>query len=463
MHHLSKKKLNFIISKVEIKMNNLIVIGAGPKGLAIAAKNQVLQSLGIETPNVIIIEKSEIAANWTGKSGYTNGKMTLGTSPEKDIGYPYDTQEFSPKTNEKVNQGMMHFSWMSYLINTNQYSDYIDRGRPFPVHHEYAAYLLWVADQLESSTVFKFGMVKSLDLINEKTVEVTYKTKHGDVSVLGGGIVFTGPGKSKVEYSKKNSKRVLDIEKFWITYKETDFKPGDKIGIVGAGENAASMAIALGDLDVSLNIDVITPAGAIFSRGESFFENQVYSDPVKGNWDKLTHADKINFIKRTDLGVFGVYAQGQLNNRRDIQVVPGRVQEITEGETSVDVKLAYDQSTETQKFDYIILASGFDQLKMLRDIASTKLLESVESSLGLGTLNQENLEQKILSDMSLAGLEFKLHLPMISRIKQGPGFANLSCLGKLSDKILSGYLVEQNINLINNQNELPILKEASLC
>ena len=344
-------------------MNNLIVIGAGPKGLAIAAKNQILQELGIETPNVIVIEKSEIAAHWTGKSGYTNGQMTLGTSPEKDIGYPYDTQEFTSEINQKVNSAMMQFSWMSYLIDTNLYSDYVDRGRPFPVHHEYAAYLLWVAEKLGKNTSFKFGMVKSLDLVNDNIIEVTYSTKLGDVSVIGNGIVFTGPGKSKVEYSKADSKRVLDIEKFWMNYKNIGFKSGDKIGIIGAGENAASMAIALGDLESKLDIEVITPAGAIFSRGESFFENQVYSDPVKGKWNKLTYADKVNFIKRTDLGVFGVYAQEQLNNRRDIQVVPGRVQEINEKATNVEVQLSYDTTAEVQKFDYIILASGFDQLK----------------------------------------------------------------------------------------------------
>ena len=34
----------------------------------------------------------------------------------------------------------------------------------------------------------------------------------------------------------------------------------------------------------------------------------------------------------------------------------------------------------------------------------------------------------------------KLHLPMLAGLEQGPGFANLSCLGRVSDQILQSYV-----------------------
>lgn len=40
-----------------MKNKRLIIIGAGPKALAIATKNKVLKDLGFRTPQVVIIEK----------------------------------------------------------------------------------------------------------------------------------------------------------------------------------------------------------------------------------------------------------------------------------------------------------------------------------------------------------------------------------------------------------------------
>jgi mycobactin lysine-N-oxygenase len=42
--------------------------------------------------------------------------------------------------------------------------------------------------------------------------------------------------------------------------------------------------------------------------------------------------------------------------------------------------------------------------------------------------------------MSVTGLPAKLHLPILSALAQGPGFPNLSCLGLLSERILTPYI-----------------------
>jgi mycobactin lysine-N-oxygenase len=419
--------------------NKLIIIGAGPKGLAIAAKNKVLRDLGLDTPEVILIEKSEIAANWTGRRGFTNGKMTLGTGPEKDIGYPYDTREFSETLNKLVNQEMLKFSWTSYLIASGKYSDFIDRGKPFPKHKEYADYLRWVRTEVADSVELIIGKVIGIDTFDEKVI-ISYSKENHESKIVGDGLMMTGPGIGSSHLLNSRDSRVLDIEKFWMSYKKLNYKERTRIGIVGAGENSASIALALGELNHELDIDVITPAGFIFTRGESYFENRVYSDPELGQWDMLSDEDKRIFIKRTDLGVFGYYAQTQLNHRRDISIIPGRVQTVISEDKSVVAKVIYNGKTEAKKYDYIIIATGFDQVKLLHDLASTEMKEHLKEGLKIKSIDQVFMENFIGRDMALEGILPKVHLPMISRMRQGPGFANLSSLGRLSDHVLSSYV-----------------------
>ena len=56
-------------------MSTLAVIGAGPKGIAIAAKARALTAAGLPAPRVVLIEPGPVAGNWTGHQGYTSGLL----------------------------------------------------------------------------------------------------------------------------------------------------------------------------------------------------------------------------------------------------------------------------------------------------------------------------------------------------------------------------------------------------
>jgi hypothetical protein len=64
----------------------LAVLGAGPKGLAIAAKRAALARSGGEVPDLVLVDREGVAANWSGAAGYTDGRQRLSTAPEKDVG-----------------------------------------------------------------------------------------------------------------------------------------------------------------------------------------------------------------------------------------------------------------------------------------------------------------------------------------------------------------------------------------
>jgi mycobactin lysine-N-oxygenase len=132
----------------------LLVIGAGPKGIAIAAKQAVLRRMGIAAPDVVLLDRRGVAAHWSGAHGYTDGRRLLGTAPEKDIGFPYDSRAWGDAArNRAVDGAMLAYSWQAYLVDTYRYAAWIDRDRVRPTHGEWAAYLQWVGEQVGARVV----------------------------------------------------------------------------------------------------------------------------------------------------------------------------------------------------------------------------------------------------------------------------------------------------------------------
>jgi hypothetical protein len=87
----------------------LAVVGAGPKGIAIAAKARALAAAGLDPPRVVLIEPGAVAGNWGGQQGYTSGLLPLGTPAEKDVGFPYASSWGSASA--AVSAAMADYSW----------------------------------------------------------------------------------------------------------------------------------------------------------------------------------------------------------------------------------------------------------------------------------------------------------------------------------------------------------------
>jgi mycobactin lysine-N-oxygenase len=424
--------------------NDLLVIGAGPKAMAIAAKCQVLGGLGFSVPRVHVIERRKVAANWTGDSGYTNGLLQLGTSPEKDVGFPYRSTCWGDEIGKIVDERMTRTSWQSFLIATDLFSDWVDRGRPAPEHRQWARYLQWVAGMVADTITLHHGDVHRI-AIQDGRWRLTYRSPHaGDRSVEGDGLVLTGPGKTRIEEAIPAHDHVMTVETFWKHRARFRDAGRAKIAIVGAGENAASIAMELAlHGDPALEIEVISHAGMIYSRGESFRENRVFSDPDAGSWRRLSEHDRRSFIRRTDRGVFSVAAQRILDQVDNIEIVPGRLRGVAiTGAGRVELSLAYDGGLEERESDYVVLAMGSDQLALLRSAVHERTRDEILEQTGLDELTDEAIEPLIEQHLEVRGLTPRLHLPMLSGMTQGPGLANLSCLGRFSDLLLMTY-VEQ--------------------
>jgi len=405
----------------------LAVVGAGPKGIAIAAKARALAAAGLPAPRVVLVDRGEVAGNWTGRQGYTSGLLPLGTPPEKDIGYPYAASWGDASAD--VVAAMAQYSWQRHLIKHGVYSDWIDRGRMRPTHRQWSAYLCEVAEAAEVEIVS--GVVTGLDVADGDRWMV--KLAAGD-EIAADGLVMTGAGPPiTVPGQPRDHPRVLDGRSYWLAVREMRHERAQNVCVIGSGETAASVVIDLVKRTHKHSaIDVLTSRGVLYSRGESYDENRLYSDPA--DWPRLAEAHRREFLERTDRGVFSLQAEAALNQARGFRTLAGRAAAIEAREQDVIVTIPYGDERERIAYDAVVVAIGFDGRWF------EALLGKDASARYRAALGGDDLRHLIGIDLSVAGLTPSLHLPVMAGLAQGPGFPNLSCLGLLSDRILRRYV-----------------------
>jgi mycobactin lysine-N-oxygenase len=424
-------------------MLTLAVVGAGPKGIAIAAKARALAAAGLDAPRVVLVEPGVVAGNWGGRQGYTSGLLPLGTPAEKDVGFPYASSWGSASA--AVTAAMADYSWQRHLIEKGMYADWVDRGRLRPTHRQWSWYLREVAGQAGAEIIA--ARVTGLEAAGGRwrlTVQPKDASRLADGAEPGDrdagagdeiwadGVVVTGAGPPiRVARQPEGHPRVLDGRSYWLTQGHGHL--ARNVCVIGSGETAASVVISLvSKLPKRSTIDVVTSRGVLYSRGESYEENRLYSDPA--DWPGLAESHRREFLERTDRGVFSQQAETTLNGSRGFRTLAGRAVGIHAGQQQVVVDIEYGTERERVAYDLVVVAIGF-QARWFEG-----LLGDQARGLLASALDGAELERRIQADLSVAGLSPPLHLPVVAGLAQGPGFPNLSCLGLLSDRILGRYV-----------------------
>jgi mycobactin lysine-N-oxygenase len=417
----------------------LAVLGAGPKGVAIAAKRAALARTGREVPDLLLIDREGVAANWSGATGYTDGRQRLSTAPEKDVGFPY--AHTWGADSDRVSHQVSRWSWQSYLVDQDGFADWVDRGRPRPTHRQWSQYLRWVASRIPVEPLL--AEVDRIDLADGRWRLAARTPTGGRLDFDCDGLVLTGPGPPvHLPGQPDDHPRILDGRSFWANQDALGRGGPVEVCVIGNGETAGSITAALlGVLAEGSTIELVSDHGVLYTRGEGFTENRFYSDPVAAGWQRLAERHRREFVKRTDRGVFSVQVEEVLNGAEAVRTVAGRVVGLEPVEGKVVVEVDYEQQRERIAFDWVVVAVGFDPLwfwHLLGERARAAL-----AALGGGPAGRPPartmLERAIGHDLAVAGLHPKLHLPVLAGVAQGPGFPNLSCLGLLADRVLDAY------------------------
>ncbi len=421
-------------------MPTLAVVGAGAKGIAIAAKARAVAAAGLLAPRVVLVDRGPAAGNWTGDQGYTSGLLPLSTPPEKDIGFPY--ADSWGAASPAVTAAMTAYSWQRHLIAHDAYADWVDRGRLRPTHRQWSAYLRDVARRARAEVV---------------QAEVTGLEADGGEWVLAlkdaaalraDGVVVTGPGPAVgVPGQPQAHPRVLDGRSYWLAEHAIAADVAQNACVIGSGETSASVVLSLlRRLHPRSTVDVVASRGVLYSRGESYDENRYFSDP--GDWPRLAQSHRREFLKRTDRGVYSLQAEATLNQFRGYRALAGRAVGIDAGDRQVVVTLEYGSERERVCYDIVGVAIGGEG-RWFEGLLGTEARRRLAEAASGG-----DLETRIDLDLALAGMSPPLHLPLLAGLAQGPGFPNLSCLGLLSDRILRRYVPRE-------EQSAPAAAEAS--
>jgi mycobactin lysine-N-oxygenase len=226
---------------------------------------------------------------------------------------------------------------------------------------------------------------------------------------------------------------VLDGRTFWLRPRMAAPGVAQSVCVIGGGETAASVVIGLLKMAHKRStVDVLTSRGVLYSRGESYEENRLFSDP--GDWPRLAETHRREFLDRTDRGVFSQQAEATLNASPGFRTLAGRAVHIDAGDRQVVVTIQYGPERERVAYDLVVVAIGF-RARWFEDLLGPQARARLAAA-----LDGDELDRRIGVDLSVTGLDPPLHLPVLAGLAQGPGFPNLSCLGLLSDRVLRRYV-----------------------
>ncbi len=416
-----------------MEKSRLAVIGAGPKGAAIAAKAQLLNQhrrAGIE---IVIYEKGLIASNWNGGS-YTDGDQDLCTPATRDLGFPYDAT-FGVDVQKEMQE---RYSWMSYLVEENRYSGWVNRGIERASHGEFAKY---VSDSIKQSGV-ECNQVERVSGLRKaskhkwivESVEGSGKIK---TSEPFDGVVITGPGPARKIDPTFAHAALFDGEDVWSRLADLKQKLDDtdeEIVIIGGGGTAAAIAAWMIRNGVTKPISFISEQPTFYTRHGDYFENRVFDD--EDMWRLLNEDQRRDFVRRTTRAVVWASVSEQLAAANNLRLLPGRVQSLSVASDLNLVSVSYRPSNDKARLapldcGVVIDASGFDNW-WFRELLPAPYQSKTADFFEKKAAKMER--DLILPIKSLP----PLHVPMASWA-QGPGFSSLMVLGRMADRILSRY------------------------
>jgi mycobactin lysine-N-oxygenase len=425
-------------------VSDLLIVGAGAKAAGIATKVHVLNELGLGPIGVTIVEGTEPAASWLGRNGMTSGEEPLAVTPIKDIGFPYQSHYEFGEAGEAIDAGAMGFSWQQYLIGQRRYARWIDAGSPSVRHRDYGEYLTWVLSRATTGVSHVAGRVTSV-LLEENRWEVEVEGGAGSSRHAAGALVLTGPGVHRAfPHEPGVASRLFHCDSRRSEFARLPEERCD-VAVVGGGESALSCVMFLRGFRPQARCTVYTPMLPM-SRGESFLENRVFSNPDEVEWGALDLQTRRDFVKHSDRGVFDPPSLAAIAYDDRARFVTGRVTDVGSAEGGEGVRVEYEspEGLSGREHDYVVNCTGFDLLAQLRDLFPPAVRARVEAEAGPLWDRPAGVEIPIGRALELEGMSPRLHIPGLGGLSQGPGFANLGALGLLSNRVLQPLLREKS-------------------
>lgn len=425
--------------------SDLLVVGAGAKAAGIAAKVHAFNLLGLGPISVTIVEATEVAASWKGLNGMTSGEEPLAVTPIKDIGFPYQSFREFGEAGEAIDERVMQFTWQRYMVAHRRYARWIDAGSPKVRHRDYGEYLTWVLSRANEGIAHVDGQVTRISLEDGERWSVEVAEADGSSRHLAGALVLTGPGVHRAfPHEDSIAPRVFHCDSKRDEFAQLPDEDACDLAIVGGGESALSCMMFLRGFRPRCRFTVYTPMLPM-SRGESFLENRVFSNPDEVEWTALDQTTRRDFVKHSDRGVFDPPSLAAIAYDDRCRFVTGRVTDVAAAREGAGVRLRHEspEGIDHPEHDYVVNCTGFDLLAQLRDLFPAETRSEIEERVGPLWDTPAGTEVPIGRNLELRGMHPRIQIPGLAGLSQGPGFANLGALGLLSNRVLQPLLAER--------------------
>ncbi len=424
--------------------SDLLVVGAGAKAAGIATKVHALNSLGLGPIGLTIVEGTEVAASWKGRNGMTSGEEPLAVTPIKDVGFPYQSFREFGEAGEAIDGCAMSFSWQRYMVTKRRYARWIDAGSPQVRHRDYGEYLTWVLSRATEGVSHVSGQVTAVSLDEGERWTVDVSEPGGTSRHTARALVLTGPGIHRsFPHEPSVASRVFHCDSKRSEFAQLPADRGCDVAVVGGGESALSCVMFLRGFRPQSRFTIYTPMLPM-SRGESFLENRVFSNPDEVEWGALDQTTRRDFVKHSDRGVFDPPSLSAIAYDDRCRFVTGRITdvEVARGGEGVRLEHRSPEGIVHPEHDYVVNCTGFDLLAQLRNLFGPETRAEIEGRVGRLWDTPAGTEVPIGRFLELRGMRPRLQIPGLAGLSQGPGFANLGALGLLANRVLQPILSE---------------------
>jgi len=418
--------------------SDLLVVGAGAKAAGIATKVHALNLLGLGPISLTIVEGTEVAASWKGRNGMTSGEEPLAVTPIKDVGFPYQSFREFGEAGEAIDEQLIQFSWQRYMVARRRYARWIDAGSPSVRHRDYGEYLTWVLSRAGEGIEHVEGRVTRVSLEDDERWAVEVEGNAGASRLLAKGLVLTGPGVHRdFPHEPAIASRVFHCDSRRESFAQLPEESACDVAIVGGGESALSCMMFLRGFRPQSRFTVYTPMLPM-SRGESFLENRVFSNPDEVEWTALDQTTRRDFVKHSDRGVFDPPSLAAIAYDDRCRFVTGRVTGVSAAGSGPGVRLRHEspEGVMSPEHDYVVNCTGFDLLAQLRTLFPSETRDAIEERVGPLWDTPAGTEVPIGRHLELREMRPRLQIPGLAGLSQGPGFANLGALGLLANRVL---------------------------
>jgi mycobactin lysine-N-oxygenase len=428
---------------------DLLVVGAGAKAAALAAKVHAINGLGLAELSLTAFEKTEPAASWLGRNGMTSGEEPLAIPPIKDVGFPYQSRRQFGEAGDAIDAALLPLSWQRYATQRGEYAAWVNSGSPPVRHRDYGEYLGWVLGKASDGVSVRGGQVVelSLDDTGERWLVDVEVPGRAPERHAGRALVLTGPGVHRAfPHDPAVAGRIFHCDSRREEFAAVPAEEAVEIAIVGGGESALSALVFLRAFRPRARLTVYTPMLPL-SRGESFLENRVFADPDSVAWDRLDVQTRRDFVKHCDRGVFDAGVLAGIADDEHCSFVVGRAVHVSAAEGGAALEFDSPDGVVAERYDFVVNCTGFDLLAQLRELFPGAVREEIESRCGPLWEGQPQGEAPIGRALELEGVRPRIHIPGLGGLRQGPGFANLGSLGLLANRVLQPLLAEAGAGL----------------